>query len=76
MAAFDAGSYADADARFARFTAQHPNEARAEDAFYLRAIIASKQHNPGAAAARAHEYLARFPNGLRSTEMERLAASR
>jgi TolA-binding protein len=76
MAAFDAGHYADADARFARFTAQHPSEARAEDAFYLRAVIASKQQDATAAAARAHEYLARFPNGLRRTEMERLAASR
>jgi hypothetical protein len=73
MAAFDAGAFDRADSLFGRFAADFANDPRTEDALFLRAVARSRAGDPAGAAQRAHEYLARFPLGLRRQEALRLA---
>jgi TolA-binding protein len=72
MGGFTAGNYLEADEQFAAFAARFPADARREDAAFLRAVIATRRGDAAAAVARARDYLARFPRGLRRSEMERL----
>jgi len=74
MNAFSSAAYLEADERLAAFTVRFPAEPRCEDAIYLRAVIALRRGDRAAAEARARDYLGRFPNGLRSPELERLLA--
>jgi len=72
MAAFSAGDYGRADRLFAAFARAHSADARAEDAWFLRAVAHARRGDLRASRAAAHEYLRRYPGGLRHTEAERL----
>jgi hypothetical protein len=73
MSAFSAGDYGRAEQLFSRFAAEHPADARVEDATFLQAVARSRRGDAVAAQALAREYLRRYPNGLRRIEAERLA---
>ncbi len=69
----NAGDHRRAASLFAAFVATHPDDARAEDAAYLRVVAL---HRAGAETERreaAHAYLAAYPNGFRRAEVEKLA---
>lgn len=72
MASFSLGSYVEADERFAEFAARFPGDTRAEDAAFVRTVIALRRGDTAAAIVRARAYLRRFPDGLRRQEMERM----
>lgn len=72
MAAFSAGEYGRADRLFAAFARAHAADARAEDAWFLRAVAHARRGELNASRAAAREYLRRYPNGLRRAEAERL----
>ena len=73
MSAFSAGDYGEAERRLLTFERQHPNDARAEDATFLRAVARLRRGDRVGARARARDYLRRFPEGLRRAEAERIA---
>jgi hypothetical protein len=73
MSAFTAGDYGRADELFADFAREHPDDARVEDALFLRAIARSRRGDANGARAIARQYLERFPYGLRRDDAERLA---
>jgi hypothetical protein len=72
MAAFDEGAFERADSLFGRFAADFSDDARTEDAMFLRAVARSRAGDSPGAAQRAREYLSRFPQGLRHREALRL----
>lgn len=72
MSAFSAGSYERAEALFARFEADHPADARTEDATFLRAVARLRRGDSAGARSVAREYLRLYPNGLRRKEAERM----
>lgn len=72
MAAFSIGDFGRAERLFLVFEQQHPRDARAEDAAFLRAITRSKRGDDAGARALARDYLDRYPAGLRRLEAERL----
>jgi len=74
IAAFHAGDYGSADSLLSAFMREFQRDARAEDAAFLRADARARRGDRVGAAAAAREYLARYPNGLRHPEAERLAA--
>lgn len=74
VAALDRGDPATAAARFAAFLAEHPRDARAEDAAYLRVIALQRTGNLAAMNEAAAHYLRRFPQGFRRAEIEGLSA--
>lgn len=74
MQAFKAGDYERADAAFARFIAGANGDTRVEDATFLRAACASRRGDRATAAARAREYLARWPNGFHAADAKKLVA--
>jgi TolA-binding protein len=73
MTAFTAGDFGHADALFEQFEREHPRDSRIEDALFLRAVARARRGDDAGARAIARDYLARFPNGLRITDAERLA---
>lgn len=75
MRAFSTGAYLEADDRFAEFAAHFPSDSRCEDALFLRAVVAVRRGDQAAALRRAHEYLRRFPGGLRKNEMAHLVGA-
>jgi ferric-dicitrate binding protein FerR (iron transport regulator) len=75
MESFKAGRFAESEASFAAFTRAHPGDSRCEDAMFLRAIGASRRGDVATAAARAKEYLAAYPQGLRRPQAERLVSA-
>jgi TolA-binding protein len=72
MASLNSGDNASAAARFAEFLARHPQNARAEDAAYLRILAFQRAGNASATRQAAHDYLARYPRGFRHAEAEAL----
>jgi len=72
MSAFSAGDYGRADELFADFAREHTDDARVEDALFLRAVARSRRGDASGARAIARQYLERFPNGLRRDDAERL----
>lgn len=72
MAAFSSGDYARSDALFTAFAAAHPDDSRAEDALFLRAVARLRGGDAGGARAAARAYLERFPSGLRHEEAQRM----
>jgi hypothetical protein len=72
MSAFSAGDYAHAEQLFSSFEQLHPADARVEDAAFLRAVARARRGDPNGARLLAHEYLRRYPGGLRRVEAERL----
>lgn len=73
MGAFKRAEYERAEHAFRAFTRAHPLDARVEDALFLRALAAARRGDAAASRALAQEYLARYPNGLRRSEVERMA---
>jgi TolA-binding protein len=73
MSAFSAGDYGRADELFADFEREHPDDARVEDALFLRAVARSRRADVSGARAIARQYLERFPNGLRRDDAQRLS---
>jgi TolA-binding protein len=72
MSAFSSGAYERADALLCEFTRTFPNDARAEDACFLRIAIRKRLGDATAVKARARDYLDQHPQGLRRAEVERL----
>jgi outer membrane protein assembly factor BamD (BamD/ComL family) len=72
MAALHAGQSRDAAARFARFIEQHPRDARAEDAAYMRVLALREAEDEAGMQAAARRYLRRYPEGFRRAEVEAL----
>jgi len=70
-AALHAGRYTEAANLFERFAADYPQSGRAEDAAYLHALSLVKAGRSEEAYLAAKDYLARFPQGFRRTEMEK-----
>jgi anti-sigma factor RsiW len=72
MSALDHGDNGHAAAGFARFLADHPRDARAEDAAYLRIIALQRSGDDGNTREAALDYLRRYPTGFRRAEVETL----
>jgi hypothetical protein len=73
MAAFDVGDNHQAAAAFASFLAKHPRDARAEDAAYLHVIALQRSGDGAGMKQAALEYLHRYPQGFRQSEVEPLS---
>jgi hypothetical protein len=73
VASFEAGDLERADAELARFGRTYPEDARSEDAAYLRAVAHSRMGDRTGAAKLARAYLAAYPTGLRRPEAQRIA---
>lgn len=73
MAALNSGDNPGASARFAAFINQHPHDARAEDAAYLRVIALQRAGDTNAMKQAAGAYLSRYPGGFRKSEVEPLS---
>jgi hypothetical protein len=73
MAAFDHGDCHQAAAGLDAFIAAHPQDARSEDAAYLRVMSLRKCGDERSMKAAAVSYLQRYPAGFRRLEVERLA---
>jgi TolA-binding protein len=76
MEALARGDAAQAAARFDRFRQQHPADARADDAAYLRAIALQRAGRRTEAAAVAREYLATHPRGAHREQAKKIAGER
>jgi hypothetical protein len=72
MAALDVGDNHQAALGFASFLAKHPQDARAEDAAYLRVIALQRSGDAAGMKQAAREYLRRYPSGFRQADVERL----
>lgn len=72
MASFNGGRNREAAARFARFLAAHPRDARSEDAAYLRVLALRAIGDASAMHVAAQDYLRRYPTAFRHSEVERL----
>jgi TolA-binding protein len=73
MSLFKDGDNARAAAHFGTFLIEHPRDARAEDAAYLRVLALQRAGNSSAVKQAASEYLNRYPHGFRRAEVEPLA---
>ena len=73
MAALDVGDDHRATAAFAIFLERHPRDPRAEDAAYLRVIALQKSGDRAGMKQAALDYLHRYPEGFRQSEMEPLS---
>ena len=73
IAAFRTGRYQDADALLQSFVAANPQDARIEDAAFLRAVSRARLGDKKGSAILAREYLRRFPQGMRRPEAHMLA---
>jgi len=73
MAALDVGDNHQAAAAFANFLENHPRDARAEDAAYLRIIALQRSGDSAGMKQAALEYLRRYPAGFRQAEVEALS---
>jgi hypothetical protein len=72
MQAFDARSYELADSRFVRFQQEFRDDARREDASFLRIVCALRRGDQQTVVQLSHAYLGEFPSGLRRRDVERL----
>jgi ferric-dicitrate binding protein FerR (iron transport regulator) len=72
VATLNAGHHGRAAAEFQRFVQRHPNDARAEDAAYLRVLALHRSGDPSATRTAARAYLRAYPAGFRCAEVERL----
>ena len=68
--AFHAGRYDEAEALWREFLSRHPDDARAEDAAFLRIVGRTRAGDRSGAARMARDYLAQFPHGMRRHEAE------
>lgn len=70
MAAFNGGDPARAAAGFSAFLRQHPRDAQAEDAAYLRILALQRTGDAAATKQAAQDYLSRYAHGFRHAEVE------
>jgi TolA-binding protein len=75
LAAMTRGNAALAAELFSTFLVQHPRDAHAEDAAYLRVLARQRTGNAAATEQAASDYLARYPHGFRRAEVQRLAGT-
>lgn len=75
VSAFRSGKFRRAEQLFDVFLSQAPRDARAEDAWFLKAVARSRSGDREGASRLSRDYLQRFPNGLRRREAEQLATS-
>jgi len=68
----EGGRNAAAATALSGFLARHGDDPRAEDASYLLVLALQRIGDAGATRAAAHEYLQRYPRGLRRAEAEAL----
>jgi FecR-like protein/putative zinc finger protein len=73
MAALDVGDNHQAAAAFANLLENHPRDARAEDAAYMRVIALQRSGDSTGMKQAALEYLRRYPAGFRQAEVEPLS---
>jgi hypothetical protein len=73
VSALHGGDACAAAGAFARFVGQHPDDARAEDAAYLQVIALQRCGDEGRLKQAVEQYLRRYPQGFRRTEVERLS---
>ncbi len=66
------GDYATADASLAAFEHAFPDDARAEDAAWMRTVARLRLRDRDGAVELARAYLAAHPNGLRRPEATRI----
>jgi outer membrane protein assembly factor BamD (BamD/ComL family) len=74
MSRIEKGDFGQAASDLHTFAAQHPDDPRAEDAAFLEALSLSRAGRADDAAEAARRYLARYPNGYRRAEAEKLLA--
>jgi hypothetical protein len=74
LSALNAAESARAAGLFADFLREHPSDARAEDAAYLRVIALQRAGKHDAMQSAAAFYLSRYPRGFRRAEVERLTS--
>lgn len=70
MTAFNAGDFGRAERLFAAFARAHPEDSRAEDASFLRAVARQRRGDTEGAKGLARDYLDRYPGALRQQEAE------
>lgn len=68
------GDYAAAAERLEAFHADHPGDARGEDAAFLTVIALQRAGRQDEARAAAHRYLAQYPKGYHCAEAEAVVA--
>ncbi|HEY3664562.1 MAG TPA: tetratricopeptide repeat protein, partial [Polyangiaceae bacterium] len=68
--ALQSGRYTEALNVLDRFAASYPQSGLAEDAAYMRVLSLARSGRNDDALKAARDYLARFPNGFRRTEMQ------
>jgi hypothetical protein len=73
VAALAAGAHREAAAAFTHFLLEHPRDARAEDAAYLRVIALERCGDADETRRAAQAYLRLYPTGFRRTEIEKLS---
>jgi len=73
MTALDSGDNVAAAARFASFLSAHPQDARCEDAAYLRVIALQRSGDESSMRRAAAHYLRQYPHGFRHAEVAALA---
>jgi anti-sigma factor RsiW len=72
VASFKAEDYARADVQLQAFVRQFPDDPRAEDASFLRAVARWRTGDKDGAAQLARTYLVSYPSGLRRSEARRI----
>ena len=75
LSALNSGDHAGAARLLTTFLANHPHDARSEDAAYLRVIAFQRSGDESATERASSDYLRRFSAGFRRAEVEALKAS-
>lgn len=75
MRSIGRGDYPGGVAQFEAFASAHPDDARVDEADYLRAIALQRAGNAAGAAAAARRYLAARPDGAHRPEARQLAGN-
>ncbi len=73
MTKLENGDYTGATDALGGFSKKHPDDARSEDADFLRIVALQRAGRHAAAANAARNYLAKYPNGSRRTEAAAIA---
>lgn len=73
MDAIARGDFAAGASQLDRFTREHPNDPRVEEALYLEAIALERAGRPTDAASTARRYLAAYPSGAHVARAHQLA---
>ena len=74
MRSIDAGDYDAAAKEMSEFSKAHPNDPRADEADYMRAIALERAGHVDEAQAAARAYLAKWPSGAHRAEAAAIAS--